>query len=149
MVLQTDAVKQSTIDEPSLQSAARHSTDFTEDVFVLADLQTQLLLLEARNWCKSQSRSVALFAMGAVLAAGLIPIGLLAASAALVEYAAFTVTLALASTLITGVCLSSILLVSARLTFNTQQAPFLRSSNEWKANIRWLRNMVRRQGRRW
>ncbi|MEI8382666.1 MAG: hypothetical protein WCJ09_21220 [Planctomycetota bacterium] len=149
MVFQTNAVEQSKVDEAPLQSAARNTTDFTEDIFVLAELQSQLLLLETRDWCRSQSSPAMFFVAAWLIAAGLIPIALLAFSAALVEFAAFSMTLALVISLIIGLCLSGALLAAARLTFNKQQAPFLRSSNEWKANVRWLRNMVRRQGRRW
>lgn len=149
MVFQTYAVEQSKVDEAPLQSAARNSTDFTEDIFVLAELQSQLLLMESRDWCRSQSSPVTLFVAAWLIAAGLIPIALLAVSAALVEFAALSMTLALMISFVIGVCLSGTLLAAARLTFNKQQAPFIRSSNEWKANVRWLRNMVRRQGRRW
>lgn len=149
MVFQTHAVEQNMVDNAPLQSAARNSTDFTEDIFVLAELQSQLLLLESRDLCRSQSVPATLFVAAWLTATGLIPIVLLAVSAALVEFAGFSTTLALVISLIIGLCLSGALLTAARLTFNKQQAPFLRSSNEWKANVRWLRNMVRRQGRRW
>ncbi len=149
MVYQTHPVDPTEIDEPPLRSAARNTSEFAEDILTLAELQIQLALLDCREWAGLQMRPTLLAIAAGIIALGMVPICFLALAAALVEFALLSMTQALALSAVTGIIISGVLLICAYKTFQAIHTPFTRSLREWDSNLRWFRNMMRREGRRW
>ena len=148
MVHQTHPLEQSEKAEP-LRSVARNTSEFAEDILTLAELQFQLFSLDCRECAGTQVRPAMYALAGGLLALGLVPICFLALAATLIEYVSLSPAQALGVSLAVGAMISGTLLICASRAFKSINAPFARTQREWDSNIRWFRNMMRRQGRRW
>jgi len=146
MVSQTNAVNSA--DQP-LKAVARSSSEFADEFFSLAELQTRLLMLESREYAGRAQSSLLLIVGGALLLGTLIPLALLTLAALLMEVASLTLAQALASALLIGAVAGLTLVIVGYQTLRKLPEAFPRTVREWSANSRWLHNMIRRQGRRW
>lgn len=149
MVSQTNSVNRTAADEMPLRSVARTTTEFADDFITLAELQTKLAILECREGAGQLIWPGLCAATGILVAAGLVPIALLTFGAMLIEFASLSPVQALGISLALGLAISGGLLLGAYAMVRANPKPFARTTREWDANSRWLRNMVRRQSRRW
>lgn len=149
MVSQANSIEPDIEDHDSLRSVAQNSTEFAEDVVTLAELQAKLLMLETREWIQSLVRPVGFLAAGLVVALGLIPVMFLGIAAGLMQAASLSMAQALAFSILIGIVLSAVLLLSAYFSIAIKTPFFECTKKEWSSNFKWFRNMVRRQGRRW
>jgi len=131
-----------------LRGVARSSTSFAEELLTLAELQTELVMLESREWAQRQAYPSAMAGGALAIALGLIPVAFLTLAAVLYELAGLSIWASLLVSLILGTGMAAAL--GAAAFYGAKgAAPFERSRREWDSNVRWFRNMVRRQGRRW
>ena len=149
MVYQTHTVEVEESEEGPLRSVARNTSEFAEDVLTLAELQARLLTLETKEWALSHSRLVMLATAAVAVGIGLVPMAFLTFAAALNEVTTLSHAQSLGLALVLGIALNGGLLLGIFLEFKKKKSSFTRSSREWDANFRWIRNMLRRQGRRW
>jgi uncharacterized membrane protein YqjE len=147
MVSQTHPVD-TDIEQP-MRSMARSTSSFADEVLALAELQTQLIVLESKDGARQLLKPVLLFFIGGLVALGLVPVAALAVAQQLVESLALSLPQALAVAFGLGVLLVAGLMLCGYWAYQALPTPFVRSSREWAANSRWLHSMVRRQGRRW
>ena len=149
MLSQAYSVEADQQEDQPFRTVARNTGEFAEDVLTLAELQAKLLMLESREWIQSQLLFVAVGTAGVAIGAGLIPIVFLTVAAILVESAGLSNAQALFASTCLGMLVVGGLLGSAYAMSRKITTPFKRSSREWDTNFRWIRNMLRRQARRW
>jgi hypothetical protein len=149
MVSQTNQVKSAGSEESPLQAVASTTGSFAEDVITLAELQARLLQLDGADWARERLRPVIFAFIGAGIGLGLVPIALLTLAAILNQFANFTYAQSLGIALVVGAAISAAMMLAAYSALQKAASPFSRTRGEWDANLRWLRNMIRRQGRRW
>lgn len=126
------------------RTVARNTAELFSDVLTLAELQGKLLLVDVESgiW-KIVPLAISLLA-GVVLAGSCLPIALATVALALVEYVKFTPAQGFALALLGGALVSLALMGAAAWQIRAGIRLFERSQAEWKHNLRWVKNMLKR-----
>ena len=122
--------------------------EFASDILTLVELQTKLFAEDARLGRKRFVAPAILLFCGAGLILSCLPIALVTIALLLMELAAWSPAQAFLATVGIGL-LTGILLASGAAYFlRNSLGVFQRSLNECDANVRWVKNALRRFGRR-
>jgi len=153
-------VHQTSVDNPSWapphpnghgQSAAAGVRDgvgdLMYDVVSLAELQTQLLAVDARESVQRAQSPLIMFGIGAVLGLGSIPVLLLALGQAFVYFFQWHEALAYLISGLIGAAIAGVLMWLAYRGIGDVIGVFKRSQTELAENIRWIKYALTR-GRR-
>lgn len=136
-------------DAPPLDAMARSTSTFAEEVFSLAELQARLAVLESRDCARRAAVPTVLVVAGVISLAGVVPIVGLTIAAVLIDFAGMSFSAALACSLGVTLIVSGALIGLGLSGLWNLPPAFPLTTREWNANMRWLRNTFRRQGRRW
>jgi hypothetical protein len=129
-------------DEPNVVTGF---SDLAHDVIELSELQARLAALDvAAAWQRMQSGAV-LAIVGACALLGCIPVLLLTAAEALVEFAGWSRTLSLSLAGVSGLVLAGIVLAIAWRKLKTLLSTFDRSREELSRNVAWVKSSLRRK----
>jgi putative superfamily III holin-X len=126
---------------------ARNTGEFVQDLFTLSELQLRLLLVDLRQGLWSLVPPVALLLIGLAFALSCLPVAMMTLAWALIETANLAHWRALAVALLAGIGLTLIFLIAAWVLLRRQEGMFLRSGDEWRQNLKWVKDAIRRQGR--
>jgi hypothetical protein len=120
-------------------------SDLAHDVLELAELQGELLKLDAIASWKTTRTGVTLLVVGACLLLGCVPILWLTIAEALVEFAEWPRTLSLAVALVIGLVVAGGVAAAAWLKLKSMFASFERSREEFARNLDWVKTSLKRQ----
>jgi hypothetical protein len=131
------------------QAMARDSVSFLGDIATLAELQGKLFVVDLREGTNKLFFSVVLLLGGTVIALGCVPVAL-ATLALLIDE--LTTSLSPAAcfgvALLIGLVLAAALAVPALIAVKKELWMFERSRTEWRKNMQWLKDTMRRAGGR-
>jgi integral membrane sensor domain MASE1 len=126
------------------RAAARNFVELLHDVLVLAELQGQLLVVEAGQELRKTLPPTIAIVCGIVLAFSCFPVAILCAALALTEatYLSPAQSLLLA---LTGTVVMAAVLIGGSLWYLRRSIQLLRRSRtEWNLNVRWIRSVLLR-----
>jgi hypothetical protein len=121
--------------------------DFSElahDVIELSELQAKLLALDVKATTRRMRAAIAFAIVGACILLGSVPVVLMIAAEALVEFAAWSRTASTALAAAIGLLLSAIVLAIAWQRLKTMLTAFDRSREELSRNLLWLKTSLQR-----
>jgi len=121
--------------------------DLVHDIVSLAELQAELLGLDARESVEKAKSPLVMLAVGGVLALGAVPVLLLALGEALHSFADWDRSLAYLVSGLVGTVIGGVLVWAASRKAGDVIGVFMRSRVELAENIRWIKYAVTR-GRR-
>lgn len=127
-------------------NVAASVSDLTHDVIELAELQTQLFSLDAKQ---SVSKARACFVMavvGVAMLLGTIPVALLTVAALLVEQAAWSWAAAAGMATFIGLLITAGVLGVAYAYVKNGLLNFDRSREELRRNLGWVKSTLRTRG---
>lgn len=127
---------------------ARSSAEFLHDITTLAELQTKLIQLEARQAGRQLRMPVAGFIAGLTLAIGCVPIALAALGLALAEYTQLTYAASFGIVVLIGLALSGVTLFVSYRLWRKGVHVFERSQSEWQRNVQWFKETLKRFSQR-
>jgi hypothetical protein len=134
--------------EASAAAGVRNGVgDLLHDIVTLSELQSELLLLDARQSAQKAQTPIILMGIGAVLALGAVPVLLLALGEALVDFLEWKRSLAYLVSGLAGTIIGGVLLMIAWRATGDIIAVFNRSKAEFAENVRWIKYALTR-GRR-
>lgn len=146
MVDQAEVTKTNGRTELPPREMARNTADFLSDVATLAELQGKLVVVDLREGTSKLMGSVVMLALGGVVALGCVPIALAALALVLHEYAKLSASASFGIALLAGVVFAAILALPAALALKKNFWMFERSRSEWRRNMQWLRDTMKRLG---
>jgi hypothetical protein len=126
------------------QAVARSAVAFFHDVASLAELQEQLLIVDAKEGVQKLVVPAVLLGVGLGFALGSVPIFLAAFAATLVATTSLSWAASLWIALALGVVLTLILSIPAAVSLKGSMNMFDRSYAEWRRNMEWLKETLRR-----
>jgi putative superfamily III holin-X len=148
MVAQTSVDQTNVPPDPSPpQAVARNTGELLSDAMTLAELQSQLLVLDIQDDLRKLILPLASLLTGIVLALSCLPIALVTIALALVAGTGIAPWLAFLISLAIGLVLASCFMFPAILYFIYQLNLLERSRSEWQQNLRWFKSLVRRLGK--
>jgi hypothetical protein len=121
--------------------------DLLHDVVSLAELQTQLVAVDARESMQKAQTPLIMFGIGAVLGLGSIPVLLMAIGQAFVYFFHWHEALGYLVSGLLGAIVAGVLMWLAYRTIDDVIGVFKRSQAELVENIRWIKYALTR-GRR-
>ena len=128
--------------------AVAHSTgEFVQDLFTLSELQLRLLLVDLRQGLWNLVPPAVLLALGLAVAVSCLPIAMMTLAWALIEAAGMAHWRAFAIALLAGIGVTLVFLLAGWVLLRRQEEMFERSRAEWRLNVKWVKDAIRRQGR--
>jgi hypothetical protein len=128
------------------QVVARNSASFLADVTTLAELQGKLLIVDLQEGINKLIGSVALLIGGGAIALGCVPIALAALAVVLAETTRLSLAASFGVALLVGLLLAAALTIPALIALKKGLWMFERSRTEWRRNMQWLRDTMKRMG---
>src|SRR5688572_10437114 len=129
------------------RAVARNTAELMSDVVTLAELQGRLLMIDAEAGLWKIIPFVITLTAGVILAICCVPIAMATIALALVQYGGLSHVVAFAYTLLGGSVLSLLLVAAAFWQYKRGMRLLERTQNEWKQNMRWIKNTLSRMGR--
>ncbi len=128
--------------EPKLADGATHAL---HDLMMLAELQAKLLELDIKQAVQRVVRHALLLAIGGLLLIGTVPVMIIALALTFAQE--FPISLAAGYWLaLLGVMLvAGLLIFAAMLRLRQVTNVFARSKAEWRCNVQWLKDTLRRR----
>jgi uncharacterized membrane protein YciS (DUF1049 family) len=120
-------------------------SELARDVVELSELQTQLLMLDVKATSQRMRTAAVLAIVGVCVLLGSVPVALLIAAEALVEYADWPRTAALAVAAGIGLVVTAVILGIAWYRLKTMLSAFDRSREELSRNVAWLKSSLQRK----
>lgn len=127
-------------------AVARSSAEFLSDIATLAELQGKLLLVEFNDGISRLLFSAAIAVAGTVIALGCVPIALAALALTIHTYAQLSLAASFGIALASGLVLAAALLIPALFAVRKGLWIFERSRDEWRKNVQWAKEALRRMG---
>lgn len=129
------------------RAAARNFAELLHDVLTLADLQSQLAAVEAKDELKKTIVPTITMACGAVLALSCLPIALVCIALFIDELTQLSTAQSFLVTLGVGLILSVGLILGSIWYLRRNIGLLQRSRTELALNVRWVRNVLKRLGK--
>ena len=129
------------------RAVARNTAELMSDVVTLAELQGRLLLIDVESGVWKIIPFVITLTAGVILAICCVPIAMATIALGLIHYGGLLPPVAFAYTLLGGAILSLVLVAAAFWQYKRGMRLLERSQNEWKQNMRWIKNTLQRMGR--
>jgi hypothetical protein len=126
------------------RAAARNFAELLHDVLALAELQGQLVAVEARDEIKKTIGPTITMACGAVLVLSCLPLALVCAALFLDELTQLSMAQSFLVTLLVGVVVSVALILGSVWYLRRNISLLERSRTEWASNVRWVRGVLKR-----
>lgn len=146
MVDQAKVATDGPVESPQ-RAAARNVAELLHDVLALAELQGQLLAIEAREQLTRSIAPTIVMVCGVVLALSCLPIALVCLALFLDELTALSTAQSFLVTLLVGV-VAAVALVLGSVWYLRRTIGLLeRSRAEWSMNVRWVRGVLKRLGK--
>lgn len=123
---------------------ANGSAEFLHDLVTLAELQFQLVTIDARQGFTSLIAPIGGLLGGIVLALGCVPIALATIALVLTEETGLSPARSFALVVGVGGLLSLLMTVTCYWLLKRCLQMFSRSQREWRQNIRWFKETLRR-----
>jgi hypothetical protein len=120
-------------------------TGLAHDVVELAELQGQLLKLDAVASGRTMRGGIALLMVGIGLLLGCMPILWLIIAESLVEFAGWTRTPALGLSLLVGLVITGGVIALSWMKLQTVFSSFQRSQEELTRNVKWIKTALKHQ----
>ena len=128
------------------RAAVRNLTELFYDVITLAELQGQLLALEAGQELRKTLVAAVIILVSLVVALSCIPLAIVCVALALMEYTTLTPFQSLLVT-VAGSGMLALGAILAGVTYLRRNVHWLRRSRtEWSLNVRWIRTVLQRLG---
>lgn len=134
-------------EEPCSGSTGSLRGDFLElsqDLLMLAELQTQLFLAECRELRKGSILPSICLIAGVILGASCFPIALIAFALCLAQVGELSIATAFVITLTAGSFTSLLLLLVSSTLILKRGHPFSRSQDEFVQNYHWVKSVFNR-----
>ena len=128
------------------QAMARNSASFLADVATLTELQGKLLVVDLREGTNKLIGSVVVLLAGTVIALGCVPVALAALALLLAETTRLSLAASFGIALLVGLVLAAALAIPGLIAVKKGVWMFERSRNEWRRNMQWLRETMKRLG---
>jgi len=125
-------------------AVARNARAIAHDVLELAELQTELLKVDARDWVKRLVLPIVLVAVALAAAVGCIPILLLSLARLLYELIDMPFSLALLISGVVGLFIAVVCGLVGWKRLSGSVSVFGRSREELQRNIRWIKRVLHR-----
>jgi len=129
------------------RAVARNTAELFSDVLTLAELQGRLLLVDLESGLWKIMPLVITLLAGIMLTVSCLPIAMVTIALALVEFGQMSPVAAFAATLLGGAVCSLLLVAAGAWQFKAGVRILERSHQEWKQNVRWIKNVLQRMGR--
>lgn len=129
------------------RAAARNVAELLHDVLTLAELQGQLVALEARNELKKTIWPTAAIVAGAVLALSCLPIALACGALFLDELTQLSTAQSFLVMLVAGLVLAATMILASVWYLRRNIGLLQKSRAEWSMNVRWVRGVLKRLGK--
>lgn len=126
------------------RSVANSIGDIIGDITMLAELQVDLLRADSSESVKKLVVPAVAFVTGVMVFAACFPILLMLIAVALYEYAEFSLTLSVGISAIAGFVVGGFALTIGAWGLKRALSYFERSAKELRQNIKWLKNLKRR-----
>jgi hypothetical protein len=128
------------------QAVARNSASFLGDFATLAELQGKLLVVDLREGTNKLIFSLVLLVAGTVIALGCVPVALAALALLIGELTNLTPAACFGIALLVGLVLAGALAVPGLFAVKKGLWMFDRSQTEWRKNVQWFKDTIRRAG---
>ena len=128
------------------RAMARNSAEFLGDFATLAELQGKLAVVDLKEGTAKLTGAVILFSAGVVIALGCVPVALAALALAINEFAKLSPAASFGIALLVGLILAALLAIPAFMAIKKDLWMFERSRAEWRRNMQWLRDTMKRLG---
>jgi hypothetical protein len=119
----------------------------THDVIELAELQTQLLMLDLKKSTQKTRTCLILAVIAVCLLLASLPVALVALAALLVEQLEWSQSAALGVATLVGLVLAGIFAVAAYGIVRSGLLSIERSRDEFNRNIAWIKSTLKERGR--
>lgn len=120
------------------RTVARNVGQFAHDVVSLAELQTELLKVDAEDYLKRTAKPLIALAITVVVALGCVPMALATLALGLVQ-AGLQTWLAFLIATATGLIIASVSGIAGWLWINKSFDAFRRSRQEFRSNLTWIK----------
>ncbi len=129
------------------QAVAGDVGQFAPDVVTLAELQVELVKVEADDYAKRIAKPLIAIVGGIIVFLGSVPVALTALAYGLVQ-AGFDTWFAFLISTGVGLLTAAGFAVIGWQTFRRANRAFSRSKQEWHNNVKWLKGVLKREPRR-
>ena len=133
--------------QPAPAAVARNTGEFVQDLLTLSELQLRLLLVDLRQGLWDLVPPVLLLVGGLAVAVACLPVAMMTLAFGLIEAANLPHWKAFAIALLAGIGVTLVLLIAGWVLLRRQDPMCERSGIEWRQNVRWIKDAIRRQGR--
>ena len=130
------------------RAVARSASELLHDMFTLAELQGQLLVVDFQSGLRKLLLPGICLAVGGVLALCCVPLALAALGLASAETTALTYAQAFGCVLGGAVVVSAVLIVAAIMYLRSGWRLLDRSRTELRRNLQWTKDMLQRLSRK-
>ncbi|TWU14511.1 hypothetical protein CA54_33780 [Symmachiella macrocystis] len=120
------------------RSVARNVGQFAHDVVSLAELQTELLKVDAEDYLKRAAKPLIAWTVTVVVALGCVPVALATLALGLVQ-AGLQTWLAFLIATVTGLIIASVSGIVGWLWMSKSFDAFRRSRQEFRSNLTWIK----------
>jgi hypothetical protein len=132
---------------PQMPDVAGSVSGLTHDVIELAELQTQLLMLDLKKSTQKSRTCLILAIIAVCLLLASLPVALVALAALLVEQLEWSQSAALGVATLVGLVLAGIFAGAAYSIVRSGLVSIERSRDEFNRNIAWIKSTLKERGR--
>lgn len=143
---------QATLNPPNTNHRAAAESKLTDgathalhDLVMLAELQAKLLELDLKQGLQRVVRHGILLVMGGLLIVGAVPVVIIALALTLAQELPISLAAAYWLTLLAVLLAGGLLIFAAMLRLRQVTNVFARSKAEWRCNVEWLKETLRRR----
>jgi hypothetical protein len=146
---QTSVTEANGAEVPPGQAIRLNMADFAHSLTTLAELQGQLLVLDARQTARHLVAPITLAVLGGILGLGCVPVVLTGIAYLLISLAEWSFPAAFLVTGCVALLIAAGLAVTAWLLLRKDLTTFDRSRVELARNLTWLKQVLKNSGRSW
>lgn len=122
---------------------ARSAAELGHDAVTLAELQTELLQRELRQWLRGAATPAILLASAVIVALGCVPVILLALAYGLVEFSELSQALSLLIAAMVGLAVAGVIAALGWRRLRDNAVTLARSREELQRNVSWIKHVLK------
>lgn len=125
------------------KAVARSMAELGHDAVTLAELQTELLQSELRQWLRGAATPAILLVSAVIVILGCVPVILLTLAYGLVEFAELSRALSLLIAATVGLAVAGVAAAIGWRRLRDNSAKLARSREEFQRNIHWIKQVLK------
>jgi len=133
--------------EGAPRAVARSTGELLQDLVTLAELQVRLLVIDVLDGARRWLWPVGLLLVALAMALACLPVAFITLALTLVETTKLTLAQAFGVALLSGVVLTALVGGMGWAFFRQRSDLFERSRAEWRQNVKWTKQALRRLGK--